>query len=1046
VKTIYHLPTRADGATDLPPEERGRLERAILRAVERAVTKAAAPGAEVGRADPPRRDFREAFEHARHRPRAGTYSVPSYQMRGEYEEVPIEEQAPAATDKVVERPPPFQGSTVLALPGNRYVKVRSRRHVTSDNLYHAVVWGRLLFPTTSWVLASRAEKSGRLYHAAALQMRLTPQDLHVRPPTGDLPDITGEYPGRVLSRLRGGFKVEAVFLTNEEATAPTGEVLVSFFKEVRATQVASPGGALDPKKVRSTVFSAIDALLGSGESADLEKAADALAELDAAAFGLVDADTRVRYLSALVRAWTLEPQERAIVQIFKSVQDRSELDLVIRKLKGARLWDQLFDDLDSEVWSLLVTLGERFGPRGPLTLTQLAHLLLEAKLISVAPAVRLTATGPEFSIDLVADAYEAARGFVRFLGGALEGLWMLLSEPEKILEGSLQLVRMIVVVELARWGNREAQQTVARALAGAGAKVLNGLKGAALTGMGPAIQRRIKWALIWEIASWFVGAGEVKAALKAVGLTEHLQALGRILRVAGMAGKAAEAQRAAGKLRQLARLLSKAGKRLADEEVVLRALSRLPEEDVARLAGRLEKLELGEAADAAKLLKENPEIADALRKAEVLEGWAARAGGYSDTLTEAFARLSGPTRLTPDEIARLLKAAPRGSEARFARAVRAIPAEAFGPGGTASAEFLRGLAAHPAHVNALLSIGYGPFVALYRRAGGEAARLDQYLAALTDLGRRLPPANRALEYRRLLDQLERGDAGVWLQLEDARAGRFARAEARLEPRTIDAWIEEELKGLAGAAPPGASPIDVGGAAPAPPQAASFKEALARVDLSDMPAAEYARLRAGWRRYRSRGGSRLRTEDDYIRFVYGRRTGRLPRVVRGPRPLGPPGAVEQLAGHVLERAVNAHLPPGSRNVRDIPTRFGNVRPDHLPPGRRVIHLNPDGSVSAAGTGTPFSARFVADSKYREVIPTNDQTRGFVRLAALSDEKRLVFYVRWREHFGDPAALVKDPHVGRKLPARAVPQLVQSGVRDAARQAGVSIELISDITWK
>jgi hypothetical protein len=215
----------------------------------------------------------------------------------------------------------------------------------------------------------------------------------------------------------------------------------------------------------------------------------------------------------------------------------------------------------------------------------------------------------------------------------------------------------------------------------------------------------------------------------------------------------------------------------------------------------------------------------------------------------------------------------------------------------------------------------------------------------------------------------------------------------------------------------------------------------------MPVAERAQLKAGWQRYQGRAGRRLNTEDDYIRFVYGKRTGQLPEIRLGPRPLSVPGAVEQGAGLVLERVVNSRLPGGSRNVRDIPTRFGNTRPDHLPPGRRTIYLKPDGTLSATSTGTPFSAEFVGDSKYRSVIPTTDQTRGFARLAEHSDQKRLVFYVRWQEHFPDPSTLLFDYHgVGRQLPPRFVQELVQSGVREEARQAGVVIDLISDPIWR
>ena len=1055
MKRRYHLPTRADWKSDLPSEERVRIERVILHAIEQAVSRSVGRGSVVDHAAPPvKSDFREVFKQAHMRPQNGTYALPSYQKQGELEDVLVFEDAEAivaANDKVIERTPPFQGATVLALQGNRYAKVHANRYATTNDLTHALTWGQLLFGTTTWVVASRTEKSGfSKYYVAGLDTRLTEADLKVQQfdvNSPRVPGATGAFSGRVLSILPGGFVVESVFFPDGGRTAPSSAAFAAFTS--RAAEARSqPGAPLDIKMVRASVFQNIDRLLATGDSDDLEKAADLLAELNATAFSLLDTATRVRYLEALVRAWTDEPQEQAIVEIFKSVQDQAELNLVIKKLKDARLWDQLFDDLDSELWSLLVTLGERFGDHAPFSLTQLVHLLLEAKLISLAPGVRLTPTGLEFSVELVDEAYEAARSFVRFVGSAIEGIWMMISHPEKVVEGVEQLVRMSVTLELARWGDPEAIKTVSQALNSMGQKVLFGLKGAAVTGMGPAIQRRIGWAIIWEVASWFIGVGEVKAALEAVGLTEHLQALGKILRVGGLVGKAAETERAASKLQQLVTLLSKASKTLTEEEVLLRALSRIPEEDLARLTSKLEKLELGAGADAAKFLRENAEFADALRKAEVIDAWAARAGGYSDELTAAFARLSGPAKLTPDEIEDLLKLVPKDNEARFAKVVRSIPATSLGAGGPASSELLRALAANPARMDLFLALGHGTFAAVFRRAGGDVAKLDEYLAAIGELEKRLPLENRATEFRRFLDQLERGDAEALLELEEARAAKYAPAEARLDPQTIEGWIEEELKGLENAPPAGSQPLDIPGVQPgrAIPPAPTFKEALARVDLSGMSPAERARLRAGWRRYRKLPGARLHSQDDYIRFVYGKRTGQLPRVSLGPRDLGAVGAIEQQAGHILERVVNEHLPAGSKNARNIPTRHGDVRPDHLPPGNKTTHLNPDGSVAKTGAGTPFSAEYVADSKYRDLIPTNDQTRGFVELAALSDEKRLVFYVKWQDHFPDASGLFRDLDVGYQLPDRYVPQIVASGVRDEARKAGVRIDLISDPRWR
>jgi hypothetical protein len=60
--------------------------------------------------------------------------------------------------------------------------------------------------------------------------------------------------------------------------------------------------------------------------------------------------------------------------------------------------------------------------------------------------------------------------------------------------------------------------------------------------------------------------------------------------------------------------------------------------------------------------------------------------------------------------------------------------------------------------------------------------------------------------------------------------------------------------------------------------------------------------------------------------------------------------------------------------------------------------------------------------------------------------LVFYVRWQEYFPNPSTLLRDFDVGYCLLASLVPRIVQSGVREEARQAVIVIDLISDPLWR
>jgi hypothetical protein len=133
---------------------------------------------------------------------------------------------------------------------------------------------------------------------------------------------------------------------------------------------------------------------------------------------------------------------------------------------------------------------------------------------------------------------------------------------------------------------------------------------------------------------------------------------------------------------------------------------------------------------------------------------------------------------------------------------------------------------------------------------------------------------------------------------------------------------------------------------------------------------------------------------------------MPKNLRGPRRLGAPGAIEQDGGVILQKVVDQHLPAGSSNVRDIPTRFGNTRSDHLPPDQRTVNLNADGAVS---TTAPERRSQPSSS----AIPCTAQWSPLrIRLApssnpALSDQKNLCEVAG---HLFDAARLLMDGPVG------------------------------------
>jgi hypothetical protein len=626
MKKQYHLPTQIIWNIEPNAEESIRLQQAVIVAIRRAVETHNQTAAEIVFTDlTAQKNVSERFAPSRYRSDRQTYGVPSYDKGGALTEVSVEqvisfEDDRIIGDRVVEQKPPFQGSLVLQLPGNHYVHVSSHRYAVSDNISRAYGWGRTLFGAESWVIVAGASARGEIaYYVAALDKALTEADLRVQPlPSSGIPGAGGAFIGRVLDKLPGDYGVIAVGFRDGGYSAPTVEAFQQFTQQVREAH-RQGDTALAPELVRPSVFGPIHKLIAQGGDDNLEKAADLLAELNATAFAYLDWETKALYLRILVDAWTLEAQDVAIVEIIKSMESQSELLAAIGILQQAGKYDKLFNDLDNHLWSLLVVVGQRFGTPGSITLEFLIQLMQQAKLVplsleEILMKISFGPAGLTVSSDLLAETEEAVHSFVRFLAGTLEGIWTLISEPEKLVDGIGQLIKLAFMVQLAQIGYQPAVQYIASILQNMAQKVVYGLKGAQILGIADKIQRRIEWAIIWEIASWFIGVGEVKAILSSVGITEKLAGVARLIRALGLLGKAAEAELALSKLEQLARLLSKVSV-ITGEENVLRLLSHLPENDIARLGKALESVDVHAVQTLAELAVKHPELVEAAQHA-----------------------------------------------------------------------------------------------------------------------------------------------------------------------------------------------------------------------------------------------------------------------------------------------------------------------------------------------------------------------------------------------------------------------------------------------
>jgi hypothetical protein len=811
---ILHPPGDVSFSGDaLSAEDQARISRvvhaAVLRALEKAATSRGTRSVPSGTGDHPGgRDAGEAFDPARADPARSTYLVPSYRDAGQLTGVQLLELIPKAAPgyAVGDGPTPVEGALVMILQGDHYVHLGSPRYATAGTLTQAVALGLAIFGSTSFAILQGPLGSPKLrYWAVGTNPGVSHADLG-REVTTKTEEGKETLPPELAGRAG---------LAAGEALLPTvkgsdGEYLarglVTRDRIVHWRGLVSPAawyaqledeqrqGVTAPpvQEFRRLVFAEVDRLVAEiegGNNKHLERAAELLSRMDRVAFGLVDWETKVSYLKVLLAAWTGPEEETAVVQIFASLENGKEVDAVVALLKQAGRYDQLFDDLDSELYDLLITVGERF-PRdhGPLTVAGFIQLLQSMGVVpkKLREALLGTVLGgpddvsvPEAVLD---QAYDAVAEFIHFGERLGESLITLVTEPSKVIES---LARMLVKVTLAELGDPQAVQEIGQLLAGLAEKVLAGMRGADRLGCGEKVMNKVKWRLVWEIAALFVGPGEVKAVIQGAGLAEKLAGVVRFLGILARAGEAAEAGTEGVRLARLAAMLKAERAAFASVEEAAELLSRLPDADVTRLGKLLSSTEIREGETLAELAARSQALGfqatldDAIGKAGLLKAMAAKAGGLTDEITEAFHLLIGPNGLELADAEGVVAAIGAGEGARFAAVLRRMPLGWLAA--DARAAFLEVVAASPTRMEAVAELGTEAFAAVYQRAAGRGEVIDEHLAALQEAGDRLAGKGNAAEFRRLLDRLEQDDPAAWLEVENAR-------RLRAGERAISDWV------------------------------------------------------------------------------------------------------------------------------------------------------------------------------------------------------------------------------------------------------------------
>jgi outer membrane protein OmpA-like peptidoglycan-associated protein len=696
------------------------------------------------------------------------------------ETIGLEKVVEPGTD---EYPRPFLGGTILRYVGNHYAFLTSdKRYAISPTLGKAYNYGRALFGALSFgILQGGLDDTGAVfYFTVPLKDALSLEDLNPAPLAGG---TSGDqaFDGEVLPSVgpAGEFSVLAVFLDNANFIAAPTAKQMRFIRSKLQAELKGGLGAIQDKAVRAILqeeaFTPIDELIREGKTGE---AADKLAELAEPAFATLDFATKARYIRVLLDAWTNERHEKAIVELIKSTQTLLELQAVLDILTTEDALGKLLTDIDYQLWTLFEVVGQKYGVLRPVTLNGVWALLEGFGLSSFAST---TVEDLEHELSSMWDT------FLDFLVAAWDSLLLIVTEPDKILKAIGEFGKMLVLLHLAtgksvdlmakflglagvdelkEWQSY-AQKYMESLLTAVGARIRRTMAGVEIVGLEKELGVRLRWALVWEIASMFIGVGEVKALITAFKATFSVRALSRVLRLFGLAEGSAELAKYTARLEEAATAIAKASDLVKAEQDILPLLNYLPERDALRLKAALD--ELGDAK--ITRLSDLGDLGTELqKKVESLSLLSQKAGGLTSEVIEAYQRLAGGLG-DPDELLEIMRLVGKDKGSLFAKVVTMAPVEDAG--------FYRMLAQSESGMLAMIDLGYPTVRNIYRRTGGDLGKLDEYLSELKSLRSSLPKGLQSATLQKLFDQIGPVDLDTYKKL------------AR-EPELVRALIENPL--------------------------------------------------------------------------------------------------------------------------------------------------------------------------------------------------------------------------------------------------------------
>ncbi|UPJ53432.1 hypothetical protein IVB30_20210 [Bradyrhizobium sp. 200] len=820
VRLYLHIPAVTAAPDSLSPAYRSRLQQTSERAFRRAIAGLGelgsnvvilppAGGPQAGTINRPLRGkdaVRERFDGDRVAP-DDDYGVPSYNDEGRRKPVRVLRDfkaievrgggAPAAdlvvgdNDRIVRTA--FPKSTVLRAQGNFYVFAGGSPYIVAANLSLAAQWGMQMFGKIGFAILQPDRGSSRgPFTVVGLLAPFSIKDLD------GLGDDRGTRRPAELIRPAGHTTVmvataDGIWLFRRGAGQAWTEQ--QFLAELQGPPPQER--VLDPSSVDLAAQFVT-------QGADTGHIAHLLSGMDTALFAAMTWEVRANYLELLLRNGLDNRSRAAVIRIIRATRRVGELEALFARLRARNMYTELFASLDSDVFELLQFLGE-FRSGSALTPGYFFSVVAEIG----GPIPGLSSTEP------LRDLTRWALGFKSWLLGMWEGIVALFTHPGELLEGLEHLAEFLWIIQKAQLGDRDAINLVHRMIQQGGsavAKAIDGLHyaeelgspyGKRDRGHGIAgdILGRLKAMMVFEVLSWFLGIGEVKAAIGSLKLGDRIANLARLLGALRVIGGAARSTTEAQRLARVIAALAQFAK-IAEDARIARALELLPESHIQaleRIAGKVdlaegaghEALRLALRGDEA-LLRSADEIADALAVTGHLEAKAV--GGVTPDMISGLHALLGHSGMNRAQLIELIEHVPAGRLDEFMHTMTFVGPENFERWGVKG---LKQLTDRPGAMG-LLREGGGDLIEAVSRRMDSGEKFQRFIDGLAYRRQQIgDPA----AYQRLLDRLAQGEAAAFEEIananlarrldEAAQSGKLAElALARLQEGHHTALLEE----------------------------------------------------------------------------------------------------------------------------------------------------------------------------------------------------------------------------------------------------------------